>query len=163
MIFTNESANEETSSCVGPLLRIGSSFVGLLAGNLALLVVSLGFWVRTRIALPPNRGPALGADIENALSMMLIYAIFSVFGWVLIGIPAVLAIPSRTILRLSWWVLVPTGVVLGPASLLLIFSLMGDLSRPRIFTEGRLFFLFAGVVSGVAFWVHCLLVRRQSV
>jgi hypothetical protein len=25
-----------------------------------------------------------------------------------------------------------------------------------------MYLLFAGVVSGVAFWVHCLLIRRQS-
>jgi hypothetical protein len=145
----------------GPLRRIGYSFVGLLAGNLVLLVVWLGFFVRGRMALPPNRGPLLGSDLLNMLSIMAIYAIFSIFGWVLIGIPAVLMLSSRRITALPWTALVPCGAALGPVSLALIF-LFGSHFSPRVFTEGGMFFLFAGVVSGVDFWLHCLLIRRRA-
>jgi hypothetical protein len=146
---------------VGALRRIGYSFVGLLAGNLVLLVVWLGFFLRNRIALPPNHGPNLSSDLMDMLGIMAIYAVFSIFGWVLIGIPAVLLLSSRRIAALPWTALVLCGAVLGPVSLTLIFLFGGHFS-PRIFTEGGPYFLFAGVVSGVAFWVHCLLVRHRA-
>jgi hypothetical protein len=148
----------------GRLLRIGSSFVGLLAGNLALLVVSLGFWVRGRIDLPPNHGPYFGSDLVNMLSIIAVFAVFSVFGWVLIGIPAVLFLSSKRICSLPWAALVPCGAVLGPVSLTLIFLVMDGryLSLREVIDDNLFFYPFAAVVSGVAFWVHCLLIRRHS-
>jgi hypothetical protein len=147
----------------GPLRRIGYTFLGQLAGNAFPLLFLLGkaFLVQQQL-LDIRIGPA-PEQLSLALQMWVIYFVFSVAGWVLVGIPIALAIPPRIILTMSWWTLV-IGAASGPFSLLLIFAMM---ARGRLdagtFRNTGMFLIFAFVISTTASAVYYALVRRRVI
>jgi hypothetical protein len=82
---------------ISPAKRLVYAFVGLLAGDLILLFFLLQHAIHTTIleGAPPRTLP-------DAVETFILYAIFSLIGWMLVGLPATLLFPARSITRLSW-------------------------------------------------------------
>jgi hypothetical protein len=80
--------------------KIGYSFLGLLAGNVTLLLYFLWGAMRTRAWLLSIRRGAPNRVLADALGMFAIYGISSMVGWALIGLPFVLLLPAQFVSRL---------------------------------------------------------------
>ena len=99
--------------------------------------------------------------LSPAWQMFLLYCAFSVFGWMLVGIPAVLALPPKVIVNWPWVVLICVGAAFGALALLLILLILGA-GRLRLEHTGSLW-PFAILVSTVSFVVYtALLLRRRT-
>ena len=136
------------------LRKIGYSFVGLLAGDGALLACIT--W-STR-------------DLEHnpwqLLKIFCLYAIFTVLGWIVVGVPAVLLMDIAFIRRIHWPLVLLIGAVLGPLALFLIFLVLdilnGQFSLAGYWDDAALSCALAMVVSLVAFAVYCIFMRRAQ-
>ena len=98
------------------------------------------------------------------MGIFLWYAMFSVVGWFLLGVPIAVAFPVRLLLRLAWPVRLLVGAAIGPLALLIIFvalfatqGRLGEFSLAH--TDGLWF--FSSLVSTVSFVVYTALVLRQ--
>ena len=96
--------------------------------------------------------------------IFLLYAMFSVVGWVLIGVPTALAIPPRLLLRITWPIRVLIGAAMGPLALLLIFVVLfafqGRISEFSLAHTESLW-PFSILVSTVSFLAYTVLLRRR--
>ena len=89
---------------ISPAKRLLYAFVGLLAGDLILLFFLLQHALHaTILAGEPAR------TLPDAVETFILYAIFSLVGWMLVGLPATLLFPARSITRLSW----PRALIVG--------------------------------------------------
>ena len=109
-------------------------------------------WLRTYRALP------------DVLGIFVIYGIFSILGWALVGLPIILAFPARLLLRLPWPFCVLVGAGVGPLAVFLIFVVIfACQGRPGAFslahTDGL--WQFSVLVSTVSFLVYVALLRRD--
>jgi hypothetical protein len=145
----------------GPLRRLGYTFLGLLAGNASLLLWSLGNALTFREEMLRLHRGAPNDQISVALQLSLIYFVFSIGGWTLVGVPLALAIPARVVARMSWCTLL-LGAVSGPISLFMVFSLIPN-SRFNWerWRDGTLFCIYAAEIATVASAVYLGLVRRR--
>lgn len=126
---------------VNPFKRIAYSFLGLIAGDAVLL--------------------ALFA-ISQLLDLFVLYGMFSLAGWVLVGIPVALAVPGRLVARLPWLLLFVIGAVLGPLALFLIFVLLNGRHISRLsFAHTESLWPFSILIAAVAFFTYGLLIRRE--
>jgi hypothetical protein len=137
--------------------RLAYTLVGLLAGDVMLLFFLLRHAIHaTLLAGEP------ASTISDAIQMFVFYAIFSLVGWLFVGLPAALLFPAGTITRLSWPFALIVGAVLGPPALLGIFVL---LARSHIyfrnFAETSTLFAYSILVSTVAFMVYLALLRKE--
>ena len=142
--------------------KIGYSFVGLLAGNAAsftelLLIASLqtfsAFSFLERYWYLPGR---------EGLALTVVFAIYSVMSWAVVGIPAVLFLHARHIVRLPWFLSFAIGALLGEISLLAICLLLdrGTVEAADLIMFMRGFGPSAAIISGTAFIVYSVLVKR---
>jgi hypothetical protein len=145
--------------------RVGYTFIGLLAGDAILLAVLLLNAMRTRAALLAAHVGQPWHAIPLALEMFVVYAIFSIVGWLLVGLPTALYFPVPLILRLPWPFRILIGAMLGPMSL---FVLLVVLSGGRVMSAGftdtgmRLIWGYASLVSAVAFPSYAALLGRAG-
>jgi hypothetical protein len=130
---------------IGPGQRLFFAAVGLAAGDSVLLLLLL------YMAMPD-------------LGIFFWYAMFSVLGWVLLGVPIALAFPVRLLLRLTWPVRLVIGAAIGPLALLMIFAALfatqGKLGEFSLAHTDGLWF-FSSLVSTVSFVVYTSLVLRH--
>jgi hypothetical protein len=143
--------------------KIGYSFVGLLAGNVAMLG---GLFLMAAYSFLLSQGANGGGskivmDWTNMPVLSVLDVIYSCVGWVIIGLPAVLLMPGQFMERIRgpWTILF--GATLGPLALLLIFISMGhgQLDIPAIEMMAP-FWLLSILASTTAFVVYCALMRR---
>ena len=142
---------------ISPAKRLVYAFVGLLAGDLILLFFLLQHAIHTTIleGAPPRTLP-------DAVETFILYAIFSLLGWTLVGLPATLLFPARSITRLSWPRALIVGATVGPIALLAIFALLGRTHiHFRNFTEISTLFAYTILVSTVSFMVYLALLRKE--
>ena len=140
------------------LLRVGFSFLGLLAGDAALLILALLNFLHISLLLHGQ----LEAQFLTALGWFIPIAIVSIIGWMMIGVPAVLIISTGRILRTSWWLILLLGVLLGPLALLVVFLLLSrGMPNGQTFSHTGFLWACASLISTVAFGVHCSMVRRS--
>ena len=101
--------------------------------------------------------------VSQALQIFAIYATFSVLGWIVVGIPAALAMPVRWA-HLEWPVRTAIGAALGPLALLVIFALLFAQVRPGRFSLAHTGFYWplSMLISAVAFLVFTGLLRRRG-
>lgn len=138
------------------LLRIGCSFLGLLAGDAVLLIFALENALHISLLLHGQ----LEARFLTALGVFIPIAIASVAGWLIVGVPAVLVLSPRRILQSSPWQLLVVGALLGPAALFAIFLLLSrGLAKEETFTHTGFLWVCASLISFVAFAVQCALMR----
>ena len=98
------------------------------------------------------------------IEIFSIYAVFSVVGWVLVGVPTALAIPPRLLLRVAWPFRVVIGAAMGPLALLLIFVVLAAMQgRLGQFNLAHTEFLwpFSILVSTVSFLAYTGLLRSR--
>jgi hypothetical protein len=100
---------------ISPAKRLVYAFVGLLAGDLILLFFLLQHAIHTTIL---EGAPA--RTLPDAVETFILYAIFSLVGWMLVGLPATLLFPARSITRLSWPRALIVGATVGPIALLAV-------------------------------------------
>ncbi len=152
-------------SPVHPKKRLAYGFVGLLAGNAILLLFLLQNALRARAGLLAAHMGAPASMIPVALEQFVLYAIASLAGWLLIGLPTVLLCPARTITGLSWPLKLLAGAVLGPFALLAVFLLLGrgHVTFPASFNGTGILWAYSVLVSTVAFVVYAALLRREQV
>jgi hypothetical protein len=105
----------------------------------------------------------LKAQFLTAMGFFIPVAIVSVAGWLAVGIPAVLILPTGRIVKSSLWLLLLLGALLGPLALFLVFlSLSRGMPATETFTHTGFLWLCSSLISTVAFGVYCLLVRRYA-
>lgn len=144
---------------MSPFWRLLFAAIGLAAGNAAPLL----FVICNALLLSAHTGqPDL--ELAQALEIFLIYAIFSVVGWILVGVPIALAISARHLSRVTWLGRMLIGATLGPLALLLIFVILFAIQGSHgafslAHTEGL--WLYSILVSTVSFLVYTALLRRR--
>ena len=140
------------------VLRVGYSYLGLLAGNVALLVLLLLNAFRASLWLHGQMKMLFLA----ALGYFIPIAIVSIVGWLAIGIPAVLIFSPQRVLQFPLWLLLAIGALLGPVALFVIFLLLSrGLAAAETFTNTGLLWACASLISTVAFAVHCALLYTR--
>jgi hypothetical protein len=152
--------NERSLKKAGLFRRVVYSFVGLCAGCAFVQLWMLGNAVKVRQSLLHMHRGLPQDQIPNAMQFGLIYFIFAVAGWVIVGIPMVLIIPPCVIARLSWWILI-IGLFSGPLSLAVIFVRMSHGLSAGTFRATGLYFILASVISTVACAVYYRLICRH--
>ena len=142
---------------ISPAKRLLYALVGLLAGDLMLLFFLLQHALHATILAGE---PA--STIPDTVQTFMLYAIFSFVGWILVGLPATLLFPARSITALSWPRALIVGATVGPLALLVIFAL---LSRSHIYfrnlAEISTLFVYTILVSTVSFTVYLALLRKE--
>lgn len=142
--------------------RIGQAFLGLLAGNVVLLLFLLQNALRSRALLLREHIGQPHRQLSDALNTFTVWAIFSFIGWLIIGIPTVLIVPPRVLVRLHWALLFLIGTALGPLALLIAFVLLDRGWRgPSMFRYTAMLWPLSAVVSVIAFAVYCGLADRH--
>ncbi len=147
---------------IGAWMRIGYSFLALLAGDVVLLLYLLQNAWQIRVALLRDHMGEPNRQIPVALSLFLVYAAVSVFGWLAIGLPLIFALPDRFFARLRLYWIVPLGAALGPFALLIFFVLLsrGQVSAATFRGTG-LFWPLSVLVSLAALATYAILLRRH--
>jgi hypothetical protein len=150
---------------VGAPVKVGYSFVGLLGGYLATftsfgLMEFYGFLVSLQ-SRPRSSSFTMNTD---AVLVLTVYAmVFSLPVWLLIGVPAVLLIPSRIAAGMFPLLRVAIGAVLGLLGEALIWAVLDhgvSLNWHEIWS-GKAFWIVAAVTSITAFEIYCWLTRRK--
>lgn len=139
--------------------RLAYAFVGLLAGDAALLLYLLlnAFLVRATLLSAHAGEPYV--QVPAAIDIFTVYAIFSLVGWLLVAVPFVLLVPPHFFTFWPWPRVITLGVVLGPAALLVILAVLGH--GRTVFKGTGQWFIFSGLVSTVSFAVYVTLLRKQ--
>jgi hypothetical protein len=148
----------------GPLRRIAYSFAGLAAGDFVLVIIQVAnnvtrfprelWWIH--LFPPDNQTPQM-------LGMYTVAPIVSVIAWALAGVPIVLWLSTQEIAGASWPVLISGGSLLGPLSLTLpIVALSRGEHVVELIGVSWIFLLCSAICSGLAFAIHCALVRRYA-
>jgi hypothetical protein len=150
-------------SRVSPAKRLFFAFIGLLTGDVALLLYFLLGALRTRAFLLRAHIGIPSAQVPLALEVFFLYAAFSVLGWMIVGVPFALAIPARLLSRLAWPLRFLLGAALGPLALLLIFIVLfargGHISGFSL-AHTETLWPFSILVSLVSFLVYVALLPR---
>lgn len=131
--------------------KIGYSLLGVLVADGALLAYSL---LINKVWETKNFG---------VFEIFPFYLAFSLFGWILVGIPFVLLIQSALIIRLHWLFVVLIGLALGALAQFLIllgFGITGHLNLAGHWHDVAGYEELAMLVSAVAFVIYCVLVRK---
>ena len=151
-----------TNLAVQPLRRLAYTFVGLIAGDLALLLFLLQNAFRSRSLLLASHMGQPAVQVPLALEMFTAYAIWSVVGWAFVGAPIALLVSATSIVRIPWPLRVVIGAVSGALALFLIFLLLarGHIDFPDGFRDTSSLWPLAVLVSAVAFPVYAALLRR---
>jgi hypothetical protein len=151
-----------TTGEVAAVQRLLFAAIGLTAGNAALLVFLLYSALRLRAALVNAHMGEPHLALPQAWWMFRMYGMFSVAGWILVGVPIALAFPTRLLSHLPWPVRTLIGITLGPLALLLIFvalfAIQGRLSAFSLAHTESLW-PFSVLVSTVSFLVYAALLR----
>jgi hypothetical protein len=148
-----------------PFRRLLFAAIGLFAGDAALLIYMMYNALRACAALLIAHMGQPYRQLSIWVEMFLLYAIFSILGWALVGLPIVLAFPARLLVRMPWPLCVLLGAILGPLALLLIFVVIHAWQgQPNSFslvhTNGL--WQFSVLVSTVSFLVYVALLRKRS-
>jgi hypothetical protein len=155
----------KTDPTVKGIKRLAYAFVGLLAGDAVLLLYLLLNAILMRSVLLAVHMGEPAKQIPNALQMFVLYAGFSVAGWLLVGLPIALLLPARSITNMWWPLRVLVGATLGPLALFGVLAVLsrGHLSFPGSFRGLGLLWAFSALVSTVAFVAYASLLRKGRV
>jgi hypothetical protein len=142
--------------------RLTYAFVGLLAGDIALvLYLVLNAFVARATLLAAHVGDP-ERQVSMALQLGTIYVVCSLVGFLVVGVPVALLVPPRFVAGWPWLVTIVVGALLGPPALCVIFVLGGgSVHLSNSFRETGLLFAFSILVSTVSFGVYVALLRKQ--
>jgi hypothetical protein len=149
---------------VGLFQRLLFAAIGLATGNAALLLFLLYNALRLRSALLKAHMGEPYLALSRAWEIFLLYAMLSVLGWILVGVPIAITCPPRLVSRVAWPARMLIGATLGPLALLLIFvvlfAIQGRLSAFSLAHTESLW-PFSVLVSTISFLVYAALLRRR--
>jgi hypothetical protein len=141
--------------------RLSYACVGLIAGDALLFLYLLLSALQARATLLAAHMGAPHTQVTVAFQLFCLYAIFSVLGWLVVGVPVALFFPVHAVERWSWPLLIAVGAFLGPLALLVILVVLGRGHFPSSFVGTSPLFAFSILVSTVSFVVYVALLRRQ--
>jgi len=146
--------------------RIVYAFIGLLAGNAAIIVYFLitNLWALLRLHPLPSEPPASHILIGYA-GLMLLYGTFSLIGWLVVGLPAVLLLPVRILNRLPWIMILPIAAAIGVGAFFPIYLLLngGHFTSDALpFRRSGMYWFLVVLASTAGFPTYCWLVRRRT-
>ena len=136
--------------------KIGYSFVGLMAGNVAAAVALLLIYLLPRLGLLPGL-----SRVWNPTTPILFFfiAMVSMLGWALIGLPVVLLLRAESAADFYWPAAALIGGVLGVLGMLLFCVVLdrglGTISNAAAMRQMWPLFADAALIGGVAFGVYC--------
>jgi hypothetical protein len=148
---------------MGPFRRLLFAAIGLAAGNAALLLYLIYGAFSRAVLLKGHIGQSY-LELPQTLEIFLIYGIFSVFGWILVGVPIALAFSARLLSRVAWPGRMLIGASLGPLALLLIFVVLFAIQGSHgafSLAHTESLWPFSILVSTVSFLVYTALLRRR--
>ena len=141
------------------MLRISYGMAGLVVGNCVLGVVNLGLAVKEHGCPRYSVSDLIAGGVEFA---PFIFG-FSLIGWLLLGLPFTLFVPSRLARRIHPVGALLIGGILGPLSWLLLFG-RADLASLRAFkfdvSVG--YYLYAATVAAPAICIYTILLRHYD-
>jgi len=147
--------------------KIGYSFVGLMAGNVASLVGLLIIGVLQHLDAFTGIRQFWKIDAGGAVGLSLAICIVSMLGWLVIGLPTVLLLRAEIAADFYWAVSALIGAVLGLLTMILLILAINQgrldtaaLRNPEEIGMTIVLFSSAALISGVAFAVYCSLVKR---
>jgi hypothetical protein len=149
---------------VNTVKRLAYAFVGLVAGDVMLLLYLMQNSLRARAWLISVHMGEPERQIPIALDLFIVYAMFSFAGWLFVGLPTAVFFPARSIARLSWPLALLAGAVLGPVALVTIFLLHdhGHIYLSSNVAESVTPYAYSSLVSSVCFVVYRALLRREK-
>jgi hypothetical protein len=149
---------------VHPLRRLAYSFIGLIAGDVILLLFLLHNAIRSRALLLASHVGQPAVQIPLAFKMFAIYGTFSLAGWMLVGLPTAVLFPAHYVLRLRWALRAMIGAALGPFALVAILVLVnrGRVSFPASFAHMGVLWVLAMLVSAVSLAVYAALLGKAK-
>jgi hypothetical protein len=143
--------------------RLTYAFVGLLAGDIALvLYLVLNAFVARATLLAAHVGEP-ERQVSMALQLGAIYVVCSLVVFLVVGVPIALLLPPRFVAGWPWLVTIVVGALLGPPALCIILFVLGggSVHLSNSFRETGLLFAFSILVSTVSFGVYVALLRKQ--
>jgi len=147
--------------------KIGYSFLGLLAGNVASLVGLVLIGVLQHLEVFGGIRQFWKINAGGALGLSLAICIVSMLGWLVIGLPTVLLLRAEIAADFYWAVSALIGAVLGVLTMVLLILAINQghldtaaLRNPQEIGMNIVFFSSAALISGVAFAVYCSLIKR---
>ncbi|MGC2162586.1 MAG: hypothetical protein WA634_11800 [Silvibacterium sp.] len=153
---------------VDSIRKIGYSFLGLLAGNVASILTLLILATLQSFSKFDTVRRAWQLSLPSALGMAALFALFSLAGWTVVGLPFVLLMPARVAARLHWLFAALIGGVLGALTLSLIFWALNGwrldwtgANQAQQLRQWIPFLFIAVLISGTAFAVYCGLLRSE--
>ncbi len=148
---------------VSPAKRLAYAFVGLLVGDVILLLFLLLNALLVRAALLRAHAGEPAQVVPEFLQIFVLYAAFSSVGWLFVGLQVSLLFPARSITSLSWPLRLLVGAVLGPLALLAILALLGHghISFPASFTGTGGLWAYSILVSTSSFLVYAALLQKD--
>lgn len=143
--------------------RLTYAFVGIFAGDIALVLYMLlnAFLVRSSLMAAHVGEPE--RQVAITLQAGTIYVVCSLVGFLIVGVPVALLLPTRIVARWKWLITLAVGALLGPAALFIILEVLsgGSLSLSSSLSVIGPLFAFSTVVSTVSFGVYVALLRKQ--
>ena len=151
---------------IGWARRIVYAFIGLLAGNAAIVGYSLitSLWAPVRLHPFPSQPPVTHILI-GYVGLILLYGPFLFLGWLVVGLPTVLLLPVRILNRLPWFAIPLIAAGMGLAAFLPIYLLFigGHLTSDALpFRRSGTYWFLALLASTAGFPTYCWLIRRRS-
>jgi len=143
--------------------RLTYAFVGLLAGDIALVLYMLLSALLVRASLLAAHMGEPGKQVPIALDVATIYVVCSLVGFLVVGVPVALLLPARFVARWPWLVTMAVGALLGPPALFVILVVLtgGRAHLSSSFREMRPVFALSMLVSTVSFCAYVTLLRNQ--
>jgi len=160
-----------TNLAVNLIKRTAYAFVGLLAGDVILLLYLMQNAIRLRADLLALHMGEPWRQIPQAMQIFVLYARLSFVGWLFVGLPIALLLPAHFIRRLPWPLRLLVGAALGPFALFLVLALVSDYSRaalahghmiPGMFTGTASLWPLSILVSTVSFVLYAALLRKET-
>jgi hypothetical protein len=145
-------------TCTRPL-RLAYAFVGLVAGDAALLLhMLLNACLASATLLAAHAGEPF-AQVAVAIQVFAFYAALSLVGWLFVGVPVVLLLPAQRVSGWPWPLVIILGAFLGPPAMLVILFVV---SGGRMdFARTDLLFIYSILVSTVSFAVYVALLKNH--
>jgi hypothetical protein len=145
--------------------RLVFATIGIIAGNAVLWLYLMGAAAYMRASLLRVHMGEPQLQFEQYWYGFLLCAVFSILGWVVVGIPVAIVFPARLLTHRSWPVLgLLIGITLGPVALLLVFiaylALEAGLTTAS-FDHTTRYWVFSIIVSTVSFLVYAALLRKR--
>ena len=147
--------------------KIGYSFVGLMAGNGVNLILLLLIALLTKLDVFAQIQQFWNLDIRTALLLFMVFGMFSMLGWAVVGLPVMLALRTEVAADFHWITSALVGAALGILAMLLLFTALyqGRIdqivhpSNPQEIRTFAGFFSDAALIAAVTFAVYCSQVK----